>query len=193
MPIFQCPSDPGGAMLWNASYAINKGSELSAHEEDYPQIAHTHGVRGALVGTSGFPDGMSNTAFVAERLSQLPTPRDRRARWKTPVAYVNLEELDQFADLCAMMPVGAIGLGYRDSGDIVDYLVYDHVMTPNQPSCQNENWNLTYSTYATSSEHPGGVNVLFADGSVRFISNSIARPVWRAMGTRDGNEAVSVE
>jgi prepilin-type processing-associated H-X9-DG protein len=35
--------------------------------------------------------------------------------------------------------------------------------------------------------HPGGVNVCFGDGSVRFIKNSIANPVWFALlVSRDG-------
>jgi prepilin-type processing-associated H-X9-DG protein len=41
------------------------------------------------------------------------------------------------------------------------------------------------------SEHPGGVNVLFADGSVRFLHNSIQPAVLQAMGTRAGGEVVS--
>jgi len=38
--------------------------------------------------------------------------------------------------------------------------------------------------------HPGGVNSLMADGSARFMSESIARKVWRALGTRNGDELV---
>jgi prepilin-type processing-associated H-X9-DG protein len=40
------------------------------------------------------------------------------------------------------------------------------------------------------SEHPGGANVLFGDGSVDFISEQINQQVWAAMATRAGNEAV---
>jgi prepilin-type N-terminal cleavage/methylation domain-containing protein/prepilin-type processing-associated H-X9-DG protein len=41
------------------------------------------------------------------------------------------------------------------------------------------------------SQHPGGVNFLFGDGSVRFIKNTIALQVYWALGTKDGNETVS--
>ena len=41
-----------------------------------------------------------------------------------------------------------------------------------------------------SSYHPGGVNVLLGDGSVRFIKDSIALSVWRALSTRNGGEIV---
>ncbi len=40
--------------------------------------------------------------------------------------------------------------------------------------------------------HPGGVNVLIADGSVHFISSTIDRQTLRAMMTRDGGEPVSI-
>ena len=42
-----------------------------------------------------------------------------------------------------------------------------------------------------TSNHPGGVNVLFADGSVKFIKDSIAMNIWWALGTRNGGEVVS--
>ncbi|MGC8639974.1 MAG: H-X9-DG-CTERM domain-containing protein [Isosphaeraceae bacterium] len=38
--------------------------------------------------------------------------------------------------------------------------------------------------------HPGGVNVLMGDGSVRFVRESVSRAVWRALGTRNGGELV---
>ena len=38
------------------------------------------------------------------------------------------------------------------------------------------------------SYHPGGVNVLMADGAVRFVSENIATEVFRSAGTRAGGE-----
>ena len=38
--------------------------------------------------------------------------------------------------------------------------------------------------------HLGGVNVLFADGSVHFIANEIDMDIWRALGSIDGGETV---
>jgi prepilin-type N-terminal cleavage/methylation domain-containing protein/prepilin-type processing-associated H-X9-DG protein len=49
----------------------------------------------------------------------------------------------------------------------------------------------TYHSAITSrSYHRGGVNALFMDGSVRFITDSIAQLTWRAVGTRNGGEPV---
>ncbi len=42
-----------------------------------------------------------------------------------------------------------------------------------------------------TSQHPGGVNVLFTDGSVRFLKNSTAVRVLAALCTRNGAEVVS--
>jgi len=41
------------------------------------------------------------------------------------------------------------------------------------------------------SRHPGGVNLLFCDGSVHFIKNSIAMPTYCALGSRNGGEVLS--
>jgi prepilin-type processing-associated H-X9-DG protein len=44
---------------------------------------------------------------------------------------------------------------------------------------------------AARGQHPGGVNVLFCDGSVKFIKNSVSIPTWRALSTQDAGEVVS--
>ena len=41
------------------------------------------------------------------------------------------------------------------------------------------------------SYHPGGVNALFADGSVKFIVSSIQGKTWRALGTIRGSEVAT--
>lgn len=45
---------------------------------------------------------------------------------------------------------------------------------------------------AFGSNHPGGANMLLADGSVRWVSNSINPQTWSALGTRAGKEPVSL-
>ena len=47
------------------------------------------------------------------------------------------------------------------------------------------------SLYGAGSSHPGGFNVLFADGSVRFIGSSINPGVFRALVTRNGGEVIN--
>ncbi len=42
-----------------------------------------------------------------------------------------------------------------------------------------------------TSNHPGGVNTMFGDGSVRFIKDSVNMNVWWSLGTRNGGEVIS--
>lgn len=50
----------------------------------------------------------------------------------------------------------------------------------------------TYAAITTRSYHPGQVNVAMMDGSVRAVANDIDLAVWRAAGTRAGNESQSL-
>jgi len=43
----------------------------------------------------------------------------------------------------------------------------------------------------SDSYHPGGVNALMADGSVKFFKDSINRQTWWALGTKNGGEVIS--
>jgi prepilin-type processing-associated H-X9-DG protein len=49
----------------------------------------------------------------------------------------------------------------------------------------------TYAAVTARSYHPGGVNALFGDGSVRFIKNSVDWRTWRALGSIAGGEILS--
>jgi prepilin-type N-terminal cleavage/methylation domain-containing protein/prepilin-type processing-associated H-X9-DG protein len=51
----------------------------------------------------------------------------------------------------------------------------------------------TYSAVTSRSYHPGGVNALFGDGSVRFIKDSINWQTWRALGSIAGGEVISAD
>jgi prepilin-type processing-associated H-X9-DG protein len=51
----------------------------------------------------------------------------------------------------------------------------------------------TFGAFTSRSYHPGGVNSLFADGSVKFIKSSVDGGTWRALGTVAGGEVVSAD
>jgi len=73
---------------------------------------------------------------------------------------------------------------------------YNHHIPPNTPSCTypsdpNMGWGGTFAGITAVSKHPGGVNVGFGDGSVKFIKNTINLQTWWAIGTRNSNEVVS--
>ncbi len=60
----------------------------------------------------------------------------------------------------------------------------DPPRTPNHPLAHVEDY---------WSRHPGGVNFLFGDGSVRFIKNQINPSVYHALATRGGGEVISAD
>jgi len=76
---------------------------------------------------------------------------------------------------------------------------YHHYNTPNRWNCINPieptttGWGGTSGMSTASSNHPGGVNLCLADGSVRFIKDSIGPQTWWALGTRNGSEVLSAD
>lgn len=67
---------------------------------------------------------------------------------------------------------------------------YTHVMTPNDIQCAMGG-GATGGAYTATSRHSGGANVLFCDGSVKFIKNSVNVQTWWALGTRANNEVIT--
>jgi prepilin-type N-terminal cleavage/methylation domain-containing protein/prepilin-type processing-associated H-X9-DG protein len=69
------------------------------------------------------------------------------------------------------------------------------------PNSQQNQWTHCSSSGSTAlgtysnadSFHPGGVNTLMADGSVRFIKDSVNQRTWWALGTKAGSEVVSAD
>lgn len=69
------------------------------------------------------------------------------------------------------------------------YTAYTHYHTPNSPIpdaqiCGN-------GIFAARSNHTGGVNACFLDGSVRFVRDSVNLAAWRAYATRNGGEVIN--
>jgi len=82
---------------------------------------------------------------------------------------------------------------------------YMHWTAPNTSPCANslDGINSTtggtypfgavgpYGSASANSNHSGGVNVCFADGSVHFIKGTVSLQTWWALGTRAGGEVIS--
>jgi prepilin-type processing-associated H-X9-DG protein len=61
---------------------------------------------------------------------------------------------------------------------------------PNDKLTQNHEWGASSASgsYAARSKHPGGVNVGMADGSVRFVGDTIDKTIWQAASTISNGE-----
>ena len=150
-------------------------------------------------------DGFSQTAALAERLvrgpggylTELQNPDPKRYFWFTQTRYGQAgEELLAVRECRQNRTTTFPQFG---AGHMFSYMTggtyYNHLLLPNERACYNgpEDWGMTANVRLVppSSLHPGGVNVLFLDGSVRFIAESLDETVWRALGTINGNEAVN--
>ncbi len=81
---------------------------------------------------------------------------------------------------------------------------YSHLLAPNKTACFYPQYNFAkYNEPApgnddvtmmnAQSNHPGGVNVGFLDGSVKFVKDSVSLTTWGAIATKAGGEIVSAD
>jgi prepilin-type N-terminal cleavage/methylation domain-containing protein/prepilin-type processing-associated H-X9-DG protein len=70
---------------------------------------------------------------------------------------------------------------------------YAHVMPPNSKQCTTGGINYGEEAMGPSSKHPGGANLAFGDGSVRFVKGTVTPQVWWALGSREGGEIISAD
>jgi prepilin-type N-terminal cleavage/methylation domain-containing protein len=133
-------------------------------------------------------DGLSQTAAVSEDIKGDSVEDGRGSDW----IELGVTNLYSEADCINLASSFRANSGRRWWGDdsYLD-LFYNHWRTPNdpRPNCVNSTSNR--AIMAPKSFHFGGVNLLMADGAVRFISNSIDRPIWWAMGSRSCQERIS--
>jgi prepilin-type processing-associated H-X9-DG protein len=91
--------------------------------------------------------------------------------------------------------VGGDPAGSNWANNGVDESQYNHAMPPNTWSCAfNSSANNNNGIAGTDgSRHPGVVNLLLMDGSVRVIKSSINVQTWWALGTMANGEVISAD
>jgi prepilin-type processing-associated H-X9-DG protein len=155
-------------------------------------------------------DGTSNTALFAEVMRTTDTwPHTSGARTNTVVILDSSVASGPDADGRAIGPCAPGGNPWTSSisygglqfeRDLWATTFYTHTLPPNwnrkvtNAAVQQYNCGDTAIAHfhvAASSYHLGGVNVVMADGSVRFAPDSINFQTWQAMGSRSGNDIVS--
>jgi prepilin-type processing-associated H-X9-DG protein len=212
LSVFQCPSDandPSGTATLNGvtarvashSYPNNLGTWTGFNGGLFDGPAHQLGQnRGPIVTLAMITDGTANTVIFSEfiRGSNTSTaPPGRNWIYRGTLATTAGATIDAYAADCQAATVLA------DNAKGTEWLQqntargggYSHVMTPNKKACfwSDASASKFQTMIGASSNHPGGVNCAFLDGTVRFVKDSVSPKVWRALSTKAGGEVVSAD
>jgi prepilin-type N-terminal cleavage/methylation domain-containing protein len=192
--LFVCPSD------------ISTGQVLSYGKNNYmPNLGINGWMSNSDAATGGpffvdskirltdIKDGTSNTALFSEtKRGYYPSAKPEVdcnivSGWTSPSA----SDLTPPAG-CSTPGASTLkysGLEYFRGGLIITGY-YTHSVPPNNPLYDCTNSSFGSGHHAARSYHSGGVNLIMADGSGHWVSNSISMTTWRGIGTRCGNEVV---
>ena len=208
IPVFQCPSE--GAE-WGTSYRSCTGP---APTDVYHKPGRGIFARSKRTGVAHVTDGTSQTVMMSEKLHGGGVPghfETQRDFWYTGVTPLISNPEFQLVPAAEMLGYcGAFSnpaTSYPFSG--YDWMMhghvhtaYNHVAGPNAmiPDCSGEvatpsasapgilhntSDTSSLSSFRASSAHTGGVFVLYADGSVRFVSDQVDIAVWQASASID--------
>jgi prepilin-type N-terminal cleavage/methylation domain-containing protein/prepilin-type processing-associated H-X9-DG protein len=175
LPIFRCPSDDAPFIFTTAARPVDVAfSDYVAmfgtpEITDNPDAGNGIFYRNSRTRIGDIRDGTSNTIAVGERCSRLALSTWTGA---VPGAIVPPVQVSVLGPEAA----GVLCLGH--TGDAAE----GH--TPNNPTNHVDDFG---------SWHATGANFVFADGSVRVITNTVPGAVWEAMGTRAGGEPYTGE
>jgi prepilin-type processing-associated H-X9-DG protein len=145
---------------FNGAPFVDIGSPLG----DYEQPARS------TVGFNAITDGLSNTMLLSEVVVGQGQDLRGFSWWGDAATF------EAFSTPNSAFP------------DVLFSPIYCINQSPNPP-CTSATTDLP-EMYAARSRHSGGVHVATADGSVRFIKNSINLQSWRALSTAAGGEVV---
>ena len=218
---FLCPSDPNSGTARLCNYAASYGATTNrTYNDGNGQAIGASGVFTLWIsyGLRDCTDGSSGTIAFAEALvgkpnvanayrGNVPTGADTSNPPAANQAYASRNPAAVLAGLqkCADAMKANSNIS-DDKGRFwvhgsSNYTLFNTIQTPNDKQypyngckldCPNCGLDLAFSAAATS-QHPGGVNAMMADGSVRFVKDTIARDVWWSLGTKDGGEVVSAD
>ncbi|MFY9256003.1 MAG: DUF1559 domain-containing protein [Fuerstiella sp.] len=220
----RCPSDPGlDTPRGENNYAFSRGDYIGTNSGTGRDSQDGNGLFAfrKTYSIRDVTDGTSNTVAMAERVIA------RFGRGGKGSPSIKEGQLTEVAGIttspgACVAAVAAVSNGNRyTNGSKVkgkfsstycdgqpENVGFNTVLPPNGPSCTNNNNNnsdANVSLLSASSQHTGGVQIVLADGSVRFISENIdtgnlgvstsrgARSpygVWGGLGTRAGGEVL---
>jgi prepilin-type N-terminal cleavage/methylation domain-containing protein/prepilin-type processing-associated H-X9-DG protein len=214
---FLCPSDgniPIGTVTLNGvtrnwgytSYPNNIGTIYTNNGNQFDGPAYVIGsTLGPTVTFASVTDGVSNTAMWSEwirgkNMASSPqaglhmtytVPLSLTQSYIPPLTYLTKCKATTLASTPLYDDKGRTWSNHNCS----EGGCYSHIMTPNLNACEliGTAGNPNYTVVGASSNHPGGVNVAFLDGSVHFIKTAIAQQTWWGMSTKAGGEIISAD
>ncbi|MEN0110441.1 MAG: DUF1559 domain-containing protein, partial [Planctomycetota bacterium] len=206
LPEFLCPSDseaPVAEGFGPTNYAVCGGVGLGEPDNDFDNGSplQTDGLFGvnSSVRPAEVTDGLSRTALASE--SPLGRPRD--AEPHDPQREYKLVLLPVSDAQCAAPAPWNVtdARGFAWASGEYRCALYNHRYAPNaaEPDCLaaviGGPPSVIFTAFgwrAARSLHPGGVNVLRVGGGLRFVTDGVAEPVWRALATVSGGEEESL-
>lgn len=204
---FTCPSDsativkpyplPSGATMPFAgcNYSMNYGSGMDS--VFHPGFGPSDGLCwvGGTIRLAMITDGTSNTLAFTETLIGNNTPITATTDYQTYSANVSTgdQATATLADQGGFPAIASKVRGWNANrntnwlrGSVPDGPMLNGRFIPNF-KCPDLIFRAAKIT-AARSRHPGGVNALMADGSVKFVMDTVDRNVWHASWTRSGGE-----
>lgn len=203
--MFCCPNDPSGppAPYAATSYRANVGPvdlgpTVGLGLRPQEPSARTRGAfdEMRIVPPAEFTDGTSATLAFAEKLVGSDRgPFDPARDWVPAAPPGAASDAEGWSRICSSLPASAASIGRTDAGRcwVLSgslYTTYRGYLPPNSPvpDCGSDFLN-GVGAFGPRSEHRGGVNAAWADGSVRFIQASIDPYLWRSLQTRQGSDS----
>jgi prepilin-type N-terminal cleavage/methylation domain-containing protein/prepilin-type processing-associated H-X9-DG protein len=199
----------GARQTGYGSYPNNIGTVMNNNGNRFDGPAYVIGApgNGPTVKFAAITDGLSNTAIWSEWVRGRNEVNSRGVHqiYTAPTSLNGTTYISLLTtmNVCKNVPrTAAVLSGQKGQTWLNDACSqgggYSHIMTPNLNACEwtasgtNPAGGGQYRTLVgASSNHPGGVNVGFLDGSVRFIKNSVSQQAWWGIATKAGGEVIS--
>ena len=204
-----CPSDanvpsPSPATGWPvyaySNYPNNLGV-MRIPSIDGPAYKLADAVEGTPIRFASITDGLSNTVIFSEFVmgqNAGGASRGKNVTWIITLAEPSTYDVPTFTQVATACQASTT---YTDDQRGSRYLAhhcgygggYSHIQTPNKKACyySDGSGHQDHTILNASSNHPGGVNVLLMDGTVRFVKDSVSPMTWWAIATTEGGEVIS--
>ncbi len=187
-----CPSDPSLGMYSKTNYGWNGG--FGMQETDFVGTFGSAAVRRLnYIGPSSITDGLSNTSAASEwKIGAIQSDDDSTVVFQVGVQ--NGENYSSFIKDCLAATRATTAFGSWTKNATWYDGAYGSTMlnfnsTPNSHNCIY-GFSIDYANFPCSSYHSNGVNMLFLDGHVQFMSNSVSLSTFQAVSTRSGGDNV---